>query len=86
VQGRVISLAEAMPILWNRLRRNRRVPEARMMLEIGWPVVGDVVAGRIESVVITLLSGGIEIGRWRGRRRVNHWLRMRATSQCKWQR
>jgi len=86
VQSRVVALAEAMPILGNRIGRNGRVAEAGMMLEAGRPVVGDVVAGRVEPVVISLLSGGVEIGRGR-RRSIIHRLRMRTPGERKrqWQ-
>jgi len=86
VECRVVALAEAMPILGNRIGRNGRVAEARMMLEVGRPVMGNVVAGRIEPIVISLLSGCVEVGRGR-RRRIIHRLRMRTPGERKrqWQ-
>jgi hypothetical protein len=69
MQGGVVSLAEAMPILFKGRRRHGWIAEAGMMLKIGRPIVSDVVLCRCNAVVVSLLGRGAEV--WRRRRRLN---------------
>lgn len=72
MQGSVVSLAEAMTVIFKRRRRYRWVAEAGMMLEIGRAIVCYIAPRSVEAIVIALLSNSAEVRRGRGSLNINH--------------
>ncbi len=76
--------AEAVPVLLKCRRGHWWVTEARVTLHVGCEALGDVAACSFNSILIALLSGWTERGRWRWGS-VYDRLRMRTGGESKWE-
>jgi hypothetical protein len=81
MQELLIAPAETLSVGWEPWRRNRRVSEARVLIERGRTSGGDIVPCGVEAVVLALLFDGLIVKCWRRRRRAINRLRMRAAEQ-----
>jgi hypothetical protein len=86
VVGGAIAFTEAMPVIFKRRRRNRRIAEAWMPLGIGRPALRNIAARSFNTIVIALL-GNLRVTRRRRRwRSIDDGLRMRTSGKDKRQR
>jgi len=81
----LITIAEAMPVVFNRRRWHGWIAETRMPGGVGRPTGGDIATRRFNPIVKAVLRN-FGIAEWRRRRSIDHGLRVRATGQCEGQR
>ena len=74
----LITIAEAMPVVFNRRRWHGWIAETRMPGGVGRPTGGDIATRRFNPIVKAVLRN-FGIAEWRRRRSIDHGLRVRAT-------
>ncbi len=85
-ERRPIAFAEAVPIVFKRRRRHRRIAEARMPFGIGRPALRNIATRRFNAIVIAPLGNLRVTRRRRWWRSIDHWLGMRTSREDKGQR